>query len=198
VNQALSGGRLLLPVRELVGMHSRPSGEREPWFPCRQGDWVSLDDGRLGRVVVQTPDTVQLVELGGARLNFTTRNFLDANPRNLSHNFRVEVRFGIDYAHQSIATTEVPDAMKRSIHEGLLEILEPDELLNVEVDFLEAAASSLDYEVEADVAGRAAAKHEDVERAMVRILVDTCNDRGWVIPFQQITLHHAPSVSDAP
>ena len=49
------------------------------WFPSNEGDWVSVGDVR-GRVVSQTPDTVQLVQLGGARVTYKTPAFLAANP----------------------------------------------------------------------------------------------------------------------
>jgi hypothetical protein len=30
-----------------------------------------------------------------------------------------------------------------------------------------------------------------LERALARLLVDVCNENGWVIPFTQITLHQS-------
>jgi hypothetical protein len=63
----------------------------------------------------------------------------------------------------------------------------------LDVKFLSAAASSLDYELSADMTGESAARYRDVVRALPRIAVDACNEYGWVIPFTQITLHQAPA-----
>ena len=154
-NPLLTGGSITLPIRELIGQHSRELGDAEEWFPCEEGDWVRLSDDQVGQVIIQTPEMVQVKLLGGAIANYTTSNFLDLNAVNLSRDFRVEVNFGVDYRHQHIATTEIPQALKEYVHEGLLEIISSDELLAVHVDFLNAGDSSLDYEVEADISGKA-------------------------------------------
>ncbi len=190
-NPALAGGTFTVPIRELIGLHSRPTSTKELWFPCAEGDWVKLQDDNIGRVIFQSPEMVQIEELGGARITYPTGAFLEQNPKNLSGDYRVEVEFGIDYRHQAIATTEIMAKLQQSVHAGLSKILAPDELRAVEVEFLRAGNSSLDYEVEADIAGKAAHRFEQVERTMAAILVDTCNENGWVIPFPQLTLHRA-------
>jgi small-conductance mechanosensitive channel len=190
VNPELSGGTLRLPIRDLIGLHSRPCSDKEIWFPCREQDWVLLSDGTRGKVVTQTPEMVQLVLLGGSHVTYQTSAFLGMNPQNLSTNFRLAVTFGIDYMHQAICTTDVPTIMRERLRTEL-EAAVGDALHNVNVEFKEAGASSLDYEVLADFKGTVASKHAMLRRAIQRILVDACNEHGWVIPFQQITLHQA-------
>lgn len=194
-NPLLLGGKLVLPVRELIGLHSRPAADHEIWFPSREDDWVELDDGKIGRVVFQSPEMVQIVELGGAKINYTTENYLGRNPRNMSSDFRVEVEFGIDYKHQDIATTTIPLIMKEKVEQGLSNIVPEKDLLNVEVEFMKADTSALVYEVEADIRGSSAHKYEEVERAMASLLVDACNENGWLIPFHQVTLHQAALIN---
>ncbi len=194
-NDDLTGGSLNLSVRELIGLVSRPSASDEEWFPSLSGDWVELDDETIGKVVYQSPEMVQLVLLGGSHITYTTENYIGLNPKNMSRNFRVEITFGVDYKHQAICTTEIPEKMTTMLEDELTELVGEEELLNVEVEFLAANTSSLDYEVEADIKGSSAHMYEAVERAMARILVDACNKYGWEIPFQQITLHQA-QVSD--
>lgn len=191
VNDELSGGSLRVPIQDLIGQRSRPEGAREPWFPCREGDWVLLADGVRGKVVVQTPDFVQVVLLGGARQTWSTADFLAAAPRNLSGGFRVAVTFGVDYRHQAICTTEIPAKMRRKLEAGLAEMIGEENVVNVGVEFKEAGASSLDYEVLADFAGAVAQRSDALRRAIQRMLVDACNENGWVIPFTQVTLHQA-------
>ena len=191
-NPLLEGGRLLLPVRDLIGLHSRAPGEKEEWFPSRPGDWVTLDDGRFGRVVYQTPAIVHIVELGGAQVEYGAGTYLGLNPRNLTPGFRIEQVFGIDYKHQAECTTTVPGVMQEALLKGLLDsMLERDELKHLSVVFSEAGASSLDYRVILDVAGSAASRMPRIEEKIAELLVDVCNEHGWEIPFQQITLHQA-------
>ncbi len=190
-NPDLSGGEYRIPIKDLVGLHSRPIASNEVWFPCREGDWVILGDSTRGRVVLQSPDMVQLVEPGGARKTYPTSDFLGQNPRNLSTNYRLQITFGIDYCYQAISTSEVPAIMAAAVQEKLEEILKPKELLSLVVEFKEANTSSLDYAVLADLAGSTAAQYDYLKRTISRILVDTCNKHDWVIPFTQITLHQA-------
>ena len=190
-NPALTGGEFTVPVRELIGLHSRPSGRDEAFFPCMEGDWLELQDGIIGQVVIQTPGYVEVVELGGAKHTYPTDAFLGQIPKNYSVGYRVEVEFGIDYSHQSIATNEVIVQMRDFVEQGLLKRVERAELVSVEVEFIRSGASSLDYIVEAEFVGSTAERYEELEREVARLLVDCCNHHGWTIPYQQIVLHQA-------
>jgi len=189
VNPELEGGTFTLPIRELVGLHSRPAAEDEAWFPTRKGDWVQLKDGRIGRVVIQTPELVQLVELGGARITYSTADFISEAPRNLSAGYRVEVTFGLDYRHQSEATEEIPRKLGEHVKRGIETLLEGKGVRHVQAELVRAGDSSIDYEVEADISGEFADRYEDVEREMARLLVEACNINNWTIPFPQMVLH---------
>ncbi len=191
VNPALAGGRLRLPLRHLIGLHSRPMAENEPWFPTNEGDWVLLEDETRAKVIKQTPEMVEVRLPGGAEKNYPTAEFLAAAPQNISKGYRVEIRFGIDYAHQAECTDEIPRIFLERIERELPDVVPSEHIQKVQVTFLEAAASSLDYEIEADLDGAAAKYYERVERALARIAVEACNEHGWGIPFQQITLHQA-------
>ncbi len=191
LNPAFEGARIRLPLRDLLTMNSRPTEESLPWFPCRKNDWVRLSDGTRGKVVELTPEWVRLVQLGGSRKTFTVPAFLDLHPESLTHNFRVRTRFGIDYKHQAEATTRIPELMQEAVKTGLLAMIEHSDMKNLSVDFCEAASSSLDYLVLADFSGNVAPRAEQLERAIQRFLVDAANKHGWVIPFQQLTVHQA-------
>lgn len=190
-NPVLLGGRLRLPLRDLVPLHSRPWEPKEQWFPTEEGDWVVLADETYGRVVQQSPDWVTVIQLGGARKVYQTAEFLALSPRNLSRNFRVGVTFGIDYMHQAICTDTVPPIFQARLLQGLRELVDAEDIINIGVEFQQAGASSLDYSILADFSGNAASKYQKLHRAIQRICVDVCNEQGWVIPFTQITLHQA-------
>lgn len=193
VNPQLRGGHVRLPVRQLSGLVSRPiSPAGEIWFPCDEGDWIQLPDEGLGRVVAQTPEYVQLVKLGGAKITIPTTDFLTKSPVNLSHNFRVSITFGIDYRHQAEATSEIPELLWAHLTRELSQFVgDHEKLLSLKVEFSLAGASSLDYEIIADLDGSLAPKIQVITRALHRFALDCCNEQGWELPFTQITLHNA-------
>ncbi len=191
VNRKLGGGFVRLHLKDLVELRSRPVFENEPWFPSECGDWVRLADGTYGEVVGQTPDLVEVRLLGGASRTYKSTDYLAQSPVNLSCGFRIPVTFGIDYGHQAIITREIPEIIERAVTEGLRAEGFADSIVGITVRFKEAGPSSLDLAVLADFNGSAGSRYADLERAINRICVDTCNLRHWVIPFQQVTVHMA-------
>lgn len=192
-NEELRGGMVRLPVGQLSGLVSRPpSTEGEIYFPCREGDWLRHPDHGLARVVSQSPEFVQLVKLGGAKLAVPTADFLSSAVTNLTPGFRISMLFGLDYDHQPDITTTIPEKMWAFLTREICTLIGDRELLSsLKVEFASAGASSLDLAIIADFDGSLAAKYQVLERAIQRFAVDCCNENGWVIPFTQITLHNA-------
>ncbi|MEM6706431.1 MAG: hypothetical protein AAF690_27205 [Acidobacteriota bacterium] len=188
-NPALEGGNLSLPVRDLAGHYSRPIAPSEGWFPTNKGDWVLLDDDKIAEVLVQTPGYVTLRRLGGGTVMVPTAGFVEEPPMNLSNGFRVELEFGLDYGLQAESTTTIVDTMRTWLEERLPSFLPEGSIQNLEVEFFAAADSSLNYEIEVDLAGFAACEYEEVGRILSRLLVDCCNEHGWGIPFPQVQVH---------
>jgi small-conductance mechanosensitive channel len=195
VNPDLTGGDIRLPLRDLLDLRSRPSEPGEPWFPTRINDWILLNEETLGKVVLQTPEVVRLVLHGGSRRTFSTGDFLALSPMVLSTGFRLSVQFGVDYQHQALITQEIPAKLAARLCDDLAREGYEQDIVNLKVEFDEAAASSLNLRVLADFAGEAAPSYQILRRALQRFCVDACNDNGWVIPFTQLTLHVA-STSD--
>jgi hypothetical protein len=193
VNPGLDGGVQTLPVKHLVGLHSRPPGTAEEWFPCRTGDWVVLADGRSGRVAYQSPSAVQLVELGGSQVVYQAADFLAQAPRVLSTGFRIEVPLDIDYAHQAEATTTIPAILQEALETGLRNELDPRLVKHVATEFAGAGAHALQLRTLVDLHGDAAPQRQTIERAIHRLLVDACSHHHWTIPFPQLTLHQVTS-----
>ncbi|MFY0611137.1 MAG: hypothetical protein JXQ99_06405 [Hyphomicrobiaceae bacterium] len=191
VNPALDGGTFTVPVRELVGHHSRPAAAGEAWFPTRKDDWVQLADGHIGKVVSQTPELVQVVELGGARRTFETTAFLADAPRNLSTGYRIKTEFGLDYQHQAIAVNEIPTQLAEYVRMDLVKLLGEEAVVNIDVDLLRTDDSAIIFEIETDIAGKMASRYEDVERCVAHSMVAAANQNGWVIPFPQLVMHRA-------
>ncbi len=190
-NKNLEGGHIRLPLKDLLELRSRPIAESEPWFPSRCGDWVMLNDGTYGKVVVQTPEIVELELLGGAFITYRTVDYLSKSPTNLSTGFGLWITFGLDYAHQNIITQEIPAILEKAVIDGLTEEGHDKSINTISVQFKEAGPSSLDVAIMASFKGNAGPNHKLLQRTMHRICVDTCNRHHWVIPFQQVTVHMA-------
>lgn len=188
VNPALEGGEFSMPIRELIGLHSRPVTPNEPWFPTRKGDFVRLETG-LAEILVQTPGLVEVRIEGGIRQTFTAAAFYEMAPENLSRGSRAEVVFGISYKHQAIATKEVRDKLRAFVREGLKEVLREDQIIRVDVELMSASESSIDYGVEVDMTPDAAVHYDTAEWLLTRLCVDACNHYGWEIPFPQLVVH---------
>ena len=193
-NPALKGGLIRIPLRDLVGLESRPFYKDEPWFPCQEGDFVILADEGRGTVLMQTPERVILDTLGGCHKTYPTLAFLQHNPINYSINtFGVFATFGIDYQHQQIITHDIPEKLKAFLEEQLAKEEFGKDLITLLVQFKEAGSSSLDLLIFTSWPGMHAKNYFAITRLLQRITVDACNTHGWVIPFNQITVHQAPS-----
>ncbi len=189
-NPALKGGLVRLPLRELVGLHSRPFHKDEPWFPCQEGDVVKLRDGAMGNVMLQTPEQVIIKTLDGVSQTYPTLAFLQQHPINYSHQeFTIFITFGLDYRHQTAMTTTIPHTLRAFIAEAFRQETEAPDLLTVNVEFQDAAASALNLLIAATFTGRAASRYFPLTRTLQRLIVEACNTHGWSIPFPQITLH---------
>ena len=197
-NPDLTGGVLRLPAKTMLTYHSRPTMPKEPWFPSHENDWVKLDDGVFGKIVQQTPDQVVMVKLGGSYKTYVTSAYLAKNPENITPQYRVSTVFGLDYQYQKLATTTVPAIIRDTIFKLLVERYEKENIKSVNVEFASASASSLDFQISADVDGSLASQHDVIKRLLQRGAVDAANENEWVIPFPQLTLHKTDESNLAP
>lgn len=191
VNPVLPDLELRLTLAELANYVSRPYSMDEPWFPCQVGDYVMLSDGSYGMVKCITLENILLsLSDGTMPRTYTIPDFLAANPKNFSQGFIVVSEFGIDYKHQMICTTEIPDKMAIGIREGLLREAYGYALQDLSVYFAKANTSSLDYKIIATFEGVAAKEYFAIRRALQRYAVEGCNQQQWIIPFTQVFVHN--------
>lgn len=181
-----------IPLEKMVGMISRPAQHSgNQWFPCKQGDWVVLDDGTRGEAISITHEYVQLQMRGGATKTYLIQDFLAQAPLNLSDNFRIKEIFGISYRHQQEATNIIIGKLKSFLAERLEKEGHTPYLIDLKVEFNQAADSSLNLVVIADFKGEVAPLLNRLRRAIQRLCVDAATANGWEIPFPQLTLHRA-------
>jgi len=191
INPSMPGHVLRLPLRKLRELVSRPSVDREPWFPCREDDWLLLGDGTVAKAITITPEIVEVVRVGGLHKTYPTAAFLALTPANLSRGFRVSSTMGIDYAHQTDCSETIPATLQEHILRRLVETVGREAIRNVKVELRQAAPSSLDFEIQADFDGDVAERYDALHRSLQRFAVEACNANGWIIPFTQITVHKA-------
>lgn len=190
-NPNLQGGLLRIPIGELMDMMSREADPKEPWFPTEEDDWVVLADGTYGKTITQTPEQVVVLKLGGSLKTYSTTDFLAQTPENLSRGFRIACVFGIDYQHQAESTDKIPAVLERVLTTALVAGFGREAVRSIKVELTAAGASSLDYQINADFDGSLGSRYQALNRAIMRLCVETCNAEGWVIPFTQVTVHQA-------
>ena len=192
VNPDLRGGTIRMSLKQLANLHSRKFNSNEPWFPCKEGDFVVLEAGlgQYGQVVLASPESVQLRAYGGSIITYPTADFLQLNPRNIScQSFSVYTEFGIDYSLQDIATSEVIETFKKEISEQIKATHYGDFFTRIDIEFNLANASSLDYKIIAHFDGQAAKYYRSITRNLQKYCVNVCNTHNWSIPYQQLVVH---------
>nr|WP_320012913.1 hypothetical protein [uncultured Desulfobulbus sp.] len=181
--------QLRLPIETMIGQISRPYEENEPWFPCAVGDWVAIDGKSNAKVVSLTHELVEVVELGGRKIVYSTGEFMGLQPANLSTNFFVRVVFGLSYDLQQEITSTVLEKLNDYMQLKFEEAGFAQHCLSLSVDFLQAGASSLDVVIFANMKGDQAPIIGRIERSISRWCVECCNQNNWEIPFPQLTVH---------
>jgi small-conductance mechanosensitive channel len=188
-------GVLRLPLHAMSEFTSRHAAD-EPWFPCQPGDYILLADGSFGRVLHQTIELVEIL-VRDARVQIRTSDFLGQNIRNLSkEGFGVACTFGIDYQHQAICLDNIPSLLRESIISHFEQAGLKQDIKDLMVEFKEAGASSLDYQIYMVLNGSAAKAYFKAQRMIQQACVDACNRESWIIPFTQITVHSADATAE--
>jgi len=189
-NERLEGAFIKLPLRKLIDDQSRPVVANEPWFPTKVGDWVFLSDGTYGKIEHQTMEQVVIMLKGNSLKYYTTADFLNLAPLNISNGFRYDIKFGLDFNIQSRICDEIPQLFKDGLKQRLQHHLQSDspDFIHYEVTFHSAGNSSLDLRILFDVDGRCAGLHDIIEREIHTALVSICNDNNLTIPFNQLSV----------
>jgi len=188
VNPSLTGGTLHLPLSELGDISSRAFSPRERWFPTEEGDWVELSDGTVGKVILQSPEAVQLLPVGGSFRTFPATDFLARSPRNLSHNFRVLSRFLLDLRHAPDATTSIPLALESAVRDAVATLLPPEQLLHLKADLSEVSPAGIEFLITADFTGAAAPHFSILPRVLRSACATAAFHHHWTIPYRQVVI----------
>lgn len=182
-------GHLRVPLTKIMNLSSRLYHKDEPWFPTIVGDYIKLEDGVFGKVQRQTPDIVE-IDFGESTYTYQTLEFLSRRPRNLSKKgFTIHEVFGVDYNHQKSVTHSILSSYKLGIEKAIESSDYAEHCTSLFVEFDNASASSLDFRILATFNGAVASEYFRIKRMLQKASVELANREGWIIPFQQLTVH---------
>jgi hypothetical protein len=180
-NPAMNPHSLRVPITHIIQLSSRAFTANEPWFPCKEGDWMLSADGRVSKAVCISPDLIQLVEAGGSRRTIPTSQFLTQGYVNLSGGFRLSSILKLSAIHLNEATKQIPETLSNSVKSSLLAVLGKDGVRDLNVELKSTALSCLEYEITGDFDGSLADHYAALPRTLHRLSIDTCNAHGWQI-----------------
>ncbi len=181
VNEALEGGSLYVSISKLKDLVSRPVVKGEPWFPTRVDDYVLLNDGTYGKIIVQTLEQVVILVEGVTRKFYSLADFISVKPLNLSDGFVLSSIVFVGYEHQK-KIFDIVDIFRDELKQKL-----PKNKLVVE--FTEPGADSLNIIVMATYDGSKADSYLALTRELNSHIVSICNKNKLNIPFKQLTVH---------
>ncbi|MFT4629402.1 MAG: hypothetical protein ACI9WC_001651 [Arenicella sp.] len=195
VNPEIRGG-IRLPISHMHEMISRHA-VGDTWFPSSEGDWVFDDAENLIQVIRQSVDMVELRDVNYVTRFMPTADYYTAGYPNISRaeEFRIAVRFGIDYATQGEDLEKIEMAFSKGIKQAFQDAPYAEHVLSVSSDFESAGDSSLNYLMLTKFKPEAAQYYNKIKRRIQRACVNVCSENDWGIPFPQLSVHIPESSS---
>jgi hypothetical protein len=133
---------------------------------------------------------VQVLPVGGSFKSYPAADFLARTPRNLSHNFRVSVRFLLDHRHARESEDEIPERLAADVRAAVAAEIGPEHLLHASVELSEASPAALELVVIADFTGSAAPHYLRLQRLLRRTCAVSARKAGWTLPIRQVVMLH--------
>ncbi|MEM7372129.1 MAG: hypothetical protein AAF587_26160 [Bacteroidota bacterium] len=201
-NPELDGGLIRLPIKDMIGLRSRPFiEEEEPWFPTTKGDWINLSDGFYGKVFIQTPEFVGINTQRGSYKTYRTNDFLSYRPQNLSRNFfSVNRTVRIDYKYRHQVNREIAPKMKAFFEEAVKQEPYGHLLVQVIVELRYLDSSALGIICILKFKGDTASEYFEIGWKIEQIALEALNHLKIEIPYPHLAIvnqeemtHHLPS-----
>lgn len=182
-------GEIRIPLAEFQGISSRITGA-DSWFPTSTGDVILLPNDTVLEVVRQNPDTVELTQRGGQIITTPSIDFYTQAMVNLTRggSFGVCSTFRVDYEHQAISLTSIPELLTSTVKNTLAQSVFHSHIQKVEVELKEANSSSLDYWIFVTCDSHTAYAYLDIQRVIQRACVAASISESLTIPFPHISL----------
>jgi len=188
-NDQLAGGKIQLPLKDLIDIRSRPIAMNECWFPTHCDDYVLMPDKSLGKITLQTPDFVRVQLIGGQLQTFTTDEFLKMSIINLSKGFRIVARVHFDENHQHRLIDTMIETLSESIQAEIALHPFKDHLISVQTFVSGVGPNAFQLKIMTTFQGAASAYYEDIEHVIFSTCIQTCNKNQWKISFYPARYH---------
>lgn len=188
-NPVLSAGEMRITLDTLKGLNARPIDKDEPWFPTKMGDYILIKDGTYGQVFFQSPETVSIRTYSRAVRSFSSEQFIDLNPTNLSkEGFGIFISISIAYEHQKQVTSSIRLVLEKSLQKSLINESFSKALHEIKVEFKEATPHALQLQILATFEGEAAGDYNYIKRVIRRNTLDICNENDWTLPYTKMQI----------
>ncbi|GAA5103226.1 hypothetical protein [Wohlfahrtiimonas larvae] len=194
VNPLLENGRIRISLSEIAGLNSRPFNSEEEWFPTQVGDQIFLPDGSYGLVKRQTPEMVYL-ESFFREIMIPTATFYNMQVQNVCNGFYATPTFGLDYIHRDLPVAEVSAAFEEKIREKLNELGLTEYLRSLSIQVKRIIyGQAIEYTAILEFSMEAAGWYWRVERMVNHAGLEVCQEKGWQLPRQQISVDNHSSI----
>jgi hypothetical protein len=187
-NDYLDSSIIRVEIAQIFHMHSRKILINEQWFPTRTGDWVSLSDGTYGEVKCQTVEQVIIEINQSERKYYTTQDYLNLRPTNLSHGFTLQQLWNFDYEIQSQLLEHYLPILENDFAQELADL--KIKFKNFKLEFHSAGAHSLNVLAQVSFEGSEASNKLYLERSINKIMLTLSLRYKLTIPFEQLVVHH--------
>ena len=192
-NPLLTGGTLRLPLKDLVGMRSRPYDENELWFPCKEGETVLIDGSIMRKVLMITPQYVKLDWYGCDMDEYIpTASFMNRTLLSLARPFWVGITFRLSYQHREYQ--EIVDKLVPFVREEIKKLPYAEHIVDIENPWIELGSldeTSLSFLVWIQADPEIAPKHSGIKRAITQICLRAANKYGWnILQLKPVEVHH--------
>jgi hypothetical protein len=186
-NPLLTGGNVRLPLRDLIDMRSRPFKKNEPWFPCKEGDWVVINEETHRQVVQQTPQTVK-TEWFGMREIMPTADFINQRIFNLSEApYWTGITLRLAFQHRTLDPNETIDKLTRIVEEEMLKTSYRDHVGEPWVDFLGIGKRGIEFMVWVKIKETDGSRYAKARRDLGKAVLKAVNQNSWeIVRFRHI------------
>lgn len=187
-NDEMDVATIVLPLKDLLEMRSRPSHENEHWFPSSTGDWLMMSDGTYGQVINQSPELIVLEVDRGSIKTYTLESYLQSNPQNFSrNNFSVIEVIGIDYKYRH-RISSICSELKELLDKDIVSHQYNNWIVETRIELAAMNSSSLDLRYFVKFKGDAAAEYPDLKPFVQQAALDGLNKLNLDIPYPHLTI----------
>ncbi len=177
-----SGGTLRLPLKDLVGMRSRPYDEQTViWFPCKVGEVVLINGSIMRKVLMISTQYVKLDWYGCDMDEYMpTSTFINSTLLSLAKPFWAGINFRVSYRHRNYM--DIIDKLTPFLCEELKKLPYAEQIIDIDKPWIELGSldeKSMNFMVWIKAEPEVAINYDGIKRAITHICLRAANKHGW-------------------